>query len=305
MTERLRDFLEDAQIDVSSLEPLKTGASGADVWKCTRKGARCVAKYVEKAAVSENIWQGSLREYDLLASKADPGFLPEVLFGRRDEHALLIVEPEYRPIAAQEWTDALLRRAMELCAELHASDAAPFASVSAPEDAQTDDWKPADSLEFWLRLAEKYPDTVNRALLERICADFTEVLARVEALGLPEGPVHGDCHPENFLLDGGKMRLCDWQGAHIGCGVGDISFFFSRGADMGVKMDENALTEAYLAALGREGVSLSRQAFDKSCAASTLTVSFRFWAMFLQESPEARVAEVYRPMAEAYRVLLE
>ena len=305
MTERLRDFLDAAQVDVSSLVPLKTGASGADVWKCTRGGARCVAKYVEKTAVSGDVWRGSLREYDLLAAETKLDFLPEVIFARRDEDALLIVEPEYRPIEANAWTEELLRRAMELCAQLHASDIAPFRAVSAPESAQEDGWKPADSLALWLRLAEKFPDTADRALLEKICADFAAVPARVGALGLPEGPVHGDCHPENFLLDGDRMRLCDWQGANIGCGVGDVSFFISRGADMGVKMDENALIEAYLAALGRRGIALSREAFDRSCAASTLTVSFRFWAMFLQNAPEERVAEIYRPMAAAYRLLFE
>ena len=305
MTEQMKAFLEAAQIDISSLQQLKTGASGACVWKCTRKGQRCVAKYTEKAAVSEAVWQGSLREVELLAAMKGVDFLPEALFVRRNDDAVLIIEPEYRPIAAHEWTDALLADAMALCARVHAADAAQFADIFDRKEAQADGWDLRVSLDGWLRLAEKFPCSMDRALLERIYADFTAIPARVQALDLPQGLAHGDCHPENFLLEGGKMRLCDWQGAHIGCGVGDVSFFFSRGADMGVKIDENALIEAYLAALAREGISLSRQAFDKCCAASTLTVSFQFWAMYLQDAPEARVAEIYRPMAAAYEALFE
>ena len=305
MTEQLKSFLNAAQIDISSLEPLKTGASGAQVWKCARGGARCVAKYAAKAEVSEAVWRGSLREYGLLTAAKGVDFLPEALFARREEDALMIVEPEYRPLAAYEWTQDLLADAMALCARVHAADVSPFTGALAQEEARAEHWDLQVSLDGWLRLAEKFPRSMDRALLEKIYADFAAIPARVEALDLPKGLAHGDCHPENFLMDGGKMRLCDWQGARIGCGVGDISFFFSRGADMGVKIDENALIEAYLAALAREGISLSRQAFDKCCAASTLTVSFQFWAMYLQDAPEARAQDIYRPMAQAYRTLFK
>ncbi len=81
----------------------------------------------------------------------------------------------------------------------------------------------------------------------------------VSALGLPDGPVHGDSHGMNALWDGQQARWFDWSEAGVAHPFTDIGWLFSHSADRtwpisaAVPDLRARLADVYLSTLGIPG----------------------------------------------------
>lgn len=110
---------------------------------------------------------------------------------------------------------------------------------------------------------------------------------RVDALQLPDGPVHGDIHPKNALWDGQQARLFDWSEAGVAHPLTDSGWFIGHfvGQKWPLVQAEpdlaRKLATAYLNALGLPG------AYAEMAAAVPLALlqravvydaTFREWA---------------------------
>jgi hypothetical protein len=76
--------------------------------------------------------------------------------------------------------------------------------------------------------------------------------------------VHGDYRLDNMLFDikGGTEALgvLDWQTLQVGSGLTDLAYFLGAGVGTSLRAHEDALVDAYLAAMADSGVALSRDA---------------------------------------------
>jgi hypothetical protein len=112
--------------------------------------------------------------------------------------------------------------------------------------------------------AERYADELAPGLMD-VCR---ELAARSDRwFGREPGDrclVHGDYRLDNMLFDikGGAepLGVLDWQTLTVGSGLTDLAYFIGAGVGTSLRAHEDALIEAYLAAMGERGVAPTREA---------------------------------------------
>lgn len=86
--------------------------------------------------------------------------------------------------------------------------------------------------------------TTAAAAARRLLADLDTVTQTLRA-AVP-GFVHGDCHADNLLRDGGELVWIDWQGTGIGSPAGDFALLWHRAVADGADPPRQAMVEEYL-----------------------------------------------------------
>ena len=142
----------------------------------------------------------------------------------------------------------------------------------------------------------------NRNLLDVIYKNLEEACSVLNSA--PQYVCHGDFHPENVLSDGKQLYICDWQGVNIGKCVGDISFFISRGLGFGIQINTEKLLAYYCERLSEYiGIEIEPGILQREHSASTLFVTFSFWADYLKNASYERVAKHFLEMENAAKIL--
>ena len=112
--------------------------------------------------------------------------------------------------------------------------------------------------------AERYADDLAPELMDICC----ELSARSDRwFGREAGDrclVHGDYRLDNMLFEirGGAepLGVLDWQTLQVGSGLTDLAYFLGAGVGTSLLAHEDALIDAYLAAMAARGVALTRDA---------------------------------------------
>ena len=317
MTERVMDLLIQHNIvnDQTELLPITTGAGGAYVYFIDDT---YVVKYAYFPQLDADTRKGYRNEFNFYKTCSNQKniFIPEVILQTINDDEMLIVMKKYFPVKPEEWNENLQKYAIELCAQINAIDATGFVKIFQEQEKQSDanELSIADdnphplsvSYRDWNNLQIKFPKHIDAELLKEMYENFDQINSYANKLGMPETLCHGDCHPNNFLKDGDRLVICDWQGIGMGKGIGDVAFFISRGADMGIKINRDMLIESYREALLKyANIEVKVSDLHKSVAANEFGVSFRFWAGFLQTSEISRVLDIYNAMVNNYNLLYD
>lgn len=306
MIGRVSDLVRQHGISQGQPTPITNGASGAFVFDIDGK---YVAKYTRKSEQNAQTYPMFIKEYDFYRMSSGKGydFVPDIVFQTISEEEILIVMKKYRNIKIEEWNDELQRRAMRLCARINAMDAAGLHAAHQDIANIGDDYDTyplSVSLGNWKRLHDKFPEHIDAMLLTTMYESFDAVNSLAEALAIPKTLCHGDFHPGNFLMDGDKLILCDWQTVGISKGIGDVAFFINRGTNMGIPMNQGILVDAYhQSILHFANVKIEIEDLYRNIAASDFYVSFKFWAEHLQGSDLGRVLSIYHSMVNSYKML--
>lgn len=308
MINRVTELLRQNNILCGKTEllPITAGAGGAYVFSVDYQ---YIIKYAYLPALDFEIRKQYRKEFSFykICSGKNIDFLPEIVFQTANDDEILLVMKKYAPIKPADWDENLQKSAMELCAHINAVDTTDFNALFQEQEKQNDEEQHEDSYPLslsyqnWVNLQKKFPEHIDAALLKEMYADFDDMGACADKLDIPETLCHGDCHPQNFLKDGDKLKICDWQGAGIGRGIGDVAFFISRGADMGLDINRDKLIEDYCGALLKyANIKVNVSDLHKNVAADEFWVSFRYWAGYLQTSDIDRVLNIYNSMVNSY-----
>lgn len=284
--------------------PVTVGSGGAHVYGVTDERGEYIAKIMPLGGNNETLKKQFYKEYRFYkaAFSLKPDFVPEVLYQTETPDALVLVLEKYQPITRSRWDERLTSEAAEVYAKINALDASRFDFLASPPDEPEEKPYPLSvSYEKWIVIARKFPDCVDGKILGEIYERYESIDGIVKVISVPSTVCHGDFHPENCLYDGEKIFVCNWQNANIGCGVGDISFFISRGSDMGIGIDPENFISAYRSALKfYANIDIDTKDILTIISASNLSGSFRFWAEYLQNSSPDRVKKIYDAMIQDY-----
>ena len=146
---------------------------------------------------------------------------------------------------------------------------------------------------------------MNASVLKEMYGNFYKLASYAEEFPIPNTFCHGDLAPPNFLLDGTRLLVCDWQSTHIGKGIGGVAYFCARGADLGLTIDREALIDCYSEALNKyASVAVTPVLLTRYADISDWLVSFRYAAEYLQDSDIERVVGCYNGMVNKYNAIL-
>jgi len=306
MITKIKKILSSSDIlSVNKLTPLSESASGAYVFSADDK---YVIKYTNLLELDSNARESLKKEYEFYKI-CDNKFeiIPEVIFQYSSETELLIIFKKYQPIKDNEWTENLQNQVMEMCAKIHATNANDFSELFASNNAHQEDETPHSletSLESWSKLQSKFPESIDIFLLEEMYKNFNAAISHTDEICIPKTLCHGDYHPWNFLKNGDKAVICDWQNVDIGNGVGDVTFFLSRGKTR-LNISRDKLISAYIQHLSKyANIQLDKNIVIKQIAVSEFDVSFKFWADYLQNASLDAVMGIYSKMVDSYRLLV-
>ena len=315
MIERITELLTRNNIPSKELVLITVGTGGAYVYSADDK---YVVKYAYQPDLDYEVCKQCRNEFYFyeICTKKNLDFIPEIIFQTANDNEILLVMQKYTPIKVEEWDESLQKSAMELCARINATDTTDFISIVQSRENETgekiinvgQDEKPYPlslSYQNWVNLFVKFPGYIDAVLLEEMYKNFNNICSYGNKQFIPETLCHGDCHPQNFLKNGNKLIVCDWQGVNIGKGIGDVAFFISRGADMDLKIDRNKLISDYTEALYKyANIHVNVSDFHNTVAVDEFSVSFRFWAQYLQDSNINRVLNIYNTMVKNYKLIL-
>lgn len=303
MLDRIKALLWEDGKSINSLTVVNEGASGAHILNADNTFIIKYAVLYELDAAKSAQFQ---REYDFYRRCTDEkiDFIPEVVYQFANDNEILIALEKYTTIRSDEWDNDLQKRAMRLCARINAADITDDEAL-LHIDKENDTYSLSDSYQNWCRLQEKFPLHINASMLTEMYENHNEVELYAESLVIPKTLCHGDFHPNNFLIHHNKLIICDWQNVNIGRGIDDVAFFMSRGSDMGLQMNRDMLIREYCEAFHQhtnERIELAD--LYKQIATSEFSVSFKFWADYLQNSSIERVMGIYNSMVNSYQFVL-
>lgn len=246
------------------------------------------------------------KEYDFyqLNQNIQLPYIPKIIYAEiHSAYGILLVMECYKSIAHNQWDFDLQKRAVDLCAKLNSVPVKQLAPLGIQwNPMQIDKDFTRNSYQTWVNVIEEHEGRFNRNVLDVIYKNLVEVYSVLNSP--PQYVCHGDFHPENVLTDGEQLYICDWQGINIGKCVGDISFFISRGLGFGIHIDAEMLLAYYCERLSEyTGIEIESGTLQKELSASTLLVTFSFWANYLKNSSYERVAEHFLEMENAAKVL--
>jgi Ser/Thr protein kinase RdoA (MazF antagonist) len=249
-----------------------SGASGSGVY---RLGAGADAQVLK---VTEGSREDARRELQFYRELADivPVRTPHFVAGAttHDLTVLLItaVEPAQ---AAATWDRGRWLEVAGQLGSLHGSleraglDALPWLRPEQPEGSVA----PAERVSLWARSPLAPIALPLLADLDRLRTALHE---------LPVCLVHGDCHAENLLSDGGgHLVWADWAEVGVGRGPEELAILWQRAEFDGATVPREPMVSAYASARG-VGVD---HAFRSALTAAELLMMLLSWPAFLLEKP--------------------
>lgn len=292
---------------VVSFEPITLGASGAKLFTVDDGIKKYVLKVTHKSFhCDEKHFKSYQKEYDFyqLNQTLQLPYIPKIIYSEtHSEYGILLVMEHYQAIAHEQWNLDLQKRAVDLCAKLNSIPLEQVASLGLSwTPIQIEEDFTRNAYQNWINVINEHEGRFDCNILDILYKNLGEVCRVLNTE--PQHISHGDFHPENILTDGEQLYICDWQGIHIGKGAGDISFFMSRGMGLGIHMDADILLPYYCERLSEyTGKHISLETIQKESNATTLLVSFSFWAEYLKNVPYERVAQHFYEMVDAAKVL--
>jgi thiamine kinase-like enzyme len=189
-----------------TVEPLKGGVSNASFTVADAMG-----KYVARLGEDYPFHQVS-REREVIASRAafEVGLSPEVLYV---EQGLMVV----RHIMARTYTEVDVRSNLETCVEIVARCHRDMAKRISGQGAI-----------FWVfQILRDYAATLHKAQHSRKSeiSRWMTIVERLETVQVPMPIVfgHHDLLPTNFMDDGTRLWLIDWEYGAFGTAMFDLA----------------------------------------------------------------------------------
>jgi len=289
---------------VAQAVEITSGGSGARLLDVTDGDGRYVVKTTfHSPYIHEERLRSYKREYDFYGlCRNDPvSFAPEIIhLEHHDDFGIVVVMKHYRPIRRDEWNMPRQLQAVDLCARLASLDVGRLSGMRVTfRDMEIDREFAGRSCAEWKSVVSRHGYRFDGKHIDRIFNNLDVICPILNAR--PHSVCHGDFHPNNILLDGEKMVLCDWQNVHIGKCAADFSFFLKRGFHFGMEKNKDALFEHYRDQLprhAREATSLP--VLLKDMHAATVHNSFLFWPYHLASADFERVQSIYDGMVHAF-----
>jgi len=284
--------------------PISIGMSGAVVLSCNDK---YVLKYAHSSFIDDTIMNQFRYEYAFYEQyKGLIYFLPEVVFQTTNEDETLLVLKKYEVIPPEHWTSALQQRAMEIFARINALDCiASFADSWMETESVPGLYPLMESYDNWKKLCDKFPAQINASVLKEMYENFYKLAAYADEFPIPNTFCHGDLASPNFLLDGTRLLVCDWQSTHIGKGIGGVAYFCARGVDLGLTIDREALFDCYSKELNKyASITVAPDMLTRYADLSDWLVIFRHAAEYLQDSDIDQVVGCFSAMVNKYKAIL-
>ena len=303
MPDNALPLLKSSDLDINQLTPVHGGMGGAHIYCADGK---YIVKHAVFSDLDASVTQSLKNEYAFYKWSAarQIGYIPDILFQAVNGMEMIIVMKKHAALIREDWGFDMQKRAMRLCASINATSTDGFESLHSA-DKVFYDYPLAVSLGNWLKLHDRHPGVIDASLLSSMYDKHDEILMSAEKLAVPQTLCHGDFHPYNFLADGERLMICDWQSVSAARGIGDVAFFISRGSAMGIDIDKDMLIKEYHgAACRRLGETLKLEDLYTVCAASEFSVSFKFWAEHLQNSSVEQIKGIYDPMAANFKLLM-
>lgn len=280
------------------------GMSGALVLVCNDQ---YVVKYVHSSMVDNVTMSQCRNEYDFYEKNAGRlDFLPEVIFQTADDDELLLVLKKYETIPLERWDSALQQQAMDIYARINSLDCDAYSKTSLWAETETEPgrYPLIESYNNWVKLYDKFPAHLDELVLKDMYDNFYPIAEYADGLPISNTFCHGDLAQPNFLLDGAKLLVCDWQYTLFGKGISAVAFFCLRGVDVGLKIDKDALIYRYSQKLREHtGITVTPEILTRYATASEWLVAFRYAAEHMQEHSIERVAKSYEDMVEKYTTI--
>jgi len=286
------------------IEEICIGASGAELAVVVDKRKEYVLKV---AAPNGRHIEGYTKEYSFyqLNRSLRFSFTPEVVYMEDHlEHGIILVMQCYKPISISEWSKELQFRAVDLCAMLNSVHPDKISSIAHFVPTKIDSDFAANSYKLWKTVLSQHESIFDERILGEIYKNIDIVCPILNEE--PYYTCHGDFHPENILLDEGKLIICDWQNIGIGKSIGDISFFISRGTNLGVNIDSDELLDYYCEKLSEyKSVKIKKSNLLKERYASNVLNTLLFWAYHLNNCSREKVALHFNEMVKGYYFLTD
>jgi hypothetical protein len=294
------DYLNKTKVflNVLSVEEIKTGRSGAKLFLVVDNGV----KYILKNAPHSKDYVKELSFY-IFNKEVNLPFAPETLYMENHVYyGILIVMYFYEPIKHNKWDKKLIDKAINLCVQINTFDLNKLGSLNLKYNNIIIDQRLAkQSCEAWKYIINQH----NNYFDEKIIDDIYKKIDMICPI-LNEEPhffCHGDFHPENVLLRGEELLICDWQNVNIGKGIGEISYFISRALGFGIKLNEDEMIEDYCKKMS-EYKKISKFTLIMEKNASTLFTTFLLWPNHLKNNSRERVSLIYNGMVKAFNNII-
>ncbi|MFR1518693.1 MAG: phosphotransferase [Clostridia bacterium] len=303
-------YLKERQVFncIKSIEPINVGASGAKLYIIDDNNKKYVLKTAQILSNSDNsnwdLYKKELKFYTL-NKELKLTYIPNTVYSEiHDKYGIILVMDYYKPIKHNQWDIRLQKQAVDLCARFNSIGIDDISPLNLQCNKSVID-KPLTQKSYldWKLVLSQHKGRFDESILDEIYEKI-ETVCHVLNNG-PHYICHGDFHPENILYSKNQLYLCDFQNICIGKGIGDISFFISRGNGFGLNMNADDLIEYYCERLSKyKKTNIDKKILLKEKHASTVLNIFSFWSYYLRDSPYERVAAQYNEMVYSYKCLL-
>lgn len=299
---KIKDAVE--YLSGKGAEKIEIGKSGALVYDID---GRYILKQVSREKLGDaglySSYKREARFYEWACGQEGRGLkhcLPEILEQRESDEEIFILMKKYDVLSGKMLSEKLLQEIMEALAAVHSCKIPGFLKTEekAPEllsSRQLEEFQGG-----WLEVLAEHPGMFDISVLGEMAGRINDIILWHH--GEEKVLTHGDFHLENLLKDEeGRVRICDWQGVCEGGASGDVSFFLSRLAADGIRVERSKAAEIYAEQVrlltGRKpDVDILLGHMD---AANVIT-SFVFWHEYLHGCQEERVREIFDSMSEGY-----
>jgi thiamine kinase-like enzyme len=217
---------------------LAGSASGAGVYRVQVDGSDAVLKVTGAGGGQRNA-RRELTFYRTLADRV-PVRTPRLLrYADNDDFTALLLSAHTPARPAREWDRSAWLEVARQLAALH--------SIPPPDE---DPWTDTP----WLRqvldrppigFAEDYWSGTDAADSVGLVLDASGALAEA-VRATPDSFLHGDCHADNLLREGGQLVWADWQASGVGSPAGELAFLWSRADADGADLPYDAMLREYV-----------------------------------------------------------
>lgn len=300
--------------NIEIVKQYKRGISGAHILELLVDGNNYILKMIEKADIKDKIALDSfIKEYEFYglpnttALKKYLGhYIPEILYSENNNEYVIIIMKKYEEVLSTDWNKELLDSMIDLITDVHICplDTVFDLGITPSKQKNITDGAINQGKEKWNIVLQEHGEYFDQTILDNIAVSFTMMNDIMNNSG--QYICHGDFHPGNILKDeDNNLILCDWQNINFNNGVGELSFFISRGLSSGLSLNKDELLGKYCTKLSMKlGIEYSFIELKKILCASTVMTNFLLWPYYLHGSERSRVENIYKEMLESFEYIV-